>query len=98
MMPQRFDRARMESFIKDLGEDELHYLNRLIIERLKLVYQEKSTKALSRFNLGETVCFPDHDGKEKTGRIVRLNKKTATIITTDGQHWKVSPSLLKSRE
>jgi hypothetical protein len=98
MTPQQFDRTRIETFIKDLGEDELHYLNRLIIERLKLVYQEKSTKALSRFNLGETVRFPDHDGREKTGRIIRLNKKTATIITTDGQNWKVSPTLLRSVE
>jgi biotin-(acetyl-CoA carboxylase) ligase len=98
MTPQQFDRTRIESFIKDLGEEELRYLNRLIVERLKLIFQEKSTRSLSRFNLGESVRFPDHEGGVKTGRIVRLNKKTATILTTDGQNWKVSPGLLESAE
>jgi hypothetical protein len=98
MTPKLFDHTRIETFIKDLGEEELVYLNRLIIERLKLISQEKSTRSLARFNLGETVRFPDHEGGVKTGRIVRLNKKTATILTTDGQRWKVSPGFLKSAE
>jgi hypothetical protein len=96
MTLQQFDRTRIESFIKDLNEDELRYLNRLIVERLKLISQEKSTRSLSRFNLGELVQFTDGDGRLKTGRIIRLNKKTATILTSDGQHWKVSPGLLQS--
>jgi hypothetical protein len=94
--PAQFDPTRIESFIKDLNEEELVYLNRLIIERLKLIYQEKSTRSLARFNLGESVGFPDHAGKMKMGRIIRLNKKTATILTMDGQRWKVSPGLLRS--
>jgi hypothetical protein len=98
MTPQQFDRTRIESFIKDLSEEELRYLNRLIVERLKLIAQEKSTRSLSRFNLGELVKFNDNDGNPKTGRIVRLNKKTASILTSDGQHWKVSPSLLQIAE
>jgi hypothetical protein len=96
--PQQFDHTRIESFIKDLSEEELHYLNRLIVERLKLISQEKSTRSLSRFNLGEVMKFNDNDGRLKTGRIVRLNKKTASILTSDGQHWKVSPSLLQIAE
>lgn len=96
MTPQQFDRVNIESFIKDLSEEELRYLNRLIVERLKLISQEKSTRSLSRFNLGEFVQFTNSDGHLKTGRIVRLNKKTASILTSDGQHWKVSPGLLQS--
>ncbi len=98
MMPKQFDHTRIEAFIKDLREEELHYLNRLIVERLKLISQEKSTRSLSRFNLGELVQFSDADGHMKTGRIVRLNKKTASILTSDGQHWKVSAGLLQSAE
>jgi hypothetical protein len=60
--------------------------------------QVKSTRSLARFNIGEMVKFPDNDGGTKTGRIVRLNKKTATINTADGQRWKVSPGFLKSAE
>lgn len=98
MIPKQFDHTRIEAFIKDLSEEELRYLNRLIVERLKLISQEKSTRSLSRFNLGELVQFKDSDGRMKTGRIVRLNKKTASVLTSDGQHWKVSPGLLQSAE
>jgi hypothetical protein len=98
MTLQQFDRTRIESFIKELNEEELRYLNRLIVGRLKLIFQDKSTHAMSRFNLGESVRFTDHDGRAKTGRIIRLNKKTASILTTDGQNWKVAPSLLQSAE
>ncbi len=51
---------------------------------------------MSRFNLGEAVEFTDHDGKTITGRIVRLNKKTATVFTSDGAHWKVAPAQLRA--
>ncbi len=98
MTLQQFDRTRIESFIKELNEEELRYLNRLIIERLKLIFQDKSTHAISRFNLGESVRFTDHEGRVKIGRIVRLNKKTVSILTTEGQNWKVAPSLLQSTE
>ena len=95
---QPIDRTRIESFIKELSEEELRYLNRLIVERLKLITQEKSTRALYRFNLNESVRFFDHEGQVKTGRIMKLNKKTASILTSDGQYWKVSASLLQSVE
>ncbi len=98
-MPRNsFDETKIETFIKDLGEEELRYLNRLIVERLKLIAQEKSTRAMSRFNLGEHVRFADQEGRTKTGRIVRLNKKTATVLTSEGQSWNVSPGLLKAED
>lgn len=98
MIPKNFESTRIESFIKELGEEELLYLNRLVVERLKLIAQDKSTKAMGRFNLGERVAFAGHGGEPKAGVIIRLNKKTATVRTTDGQQWNVAPSLLRSAE
>lgn len=98
MIPKTFEATKIEAFIKELGEEELLYLNRLIVERLKLISQQKSTAAMGRFNIGEMVEFEDNSGLRKTGRIVKLNKKTATIITTEGQHWNVAPGLLRSKE
>lgn len=37
MIPTRFESTGIESFIKELGEDELRYLNRLVIERQKQI-------------------------------------------------------------
>jgi hypothetical protein len=98
MIPKQFDHTWIEAFIKDLGEEELRSLNKLIVGRLKLIRQEKSTRSMSRFNLGELVRFSDNDGRMKIGRIVRLNTKTTSILTSDVQHWKGSPGLLQSAE
>ena len=46
--PHNADATKIESFIKGLAEEELLYLNRLIVERLKLIAQQKSTRAMSR--------------------------------------------------
>jgi len=51
---------------------------------------------MARFNLMERVAFTDSQGKIKNGTIVRLNKKTISVKTDDGQNWNVAPGLLKN--
>src|SRR5208337_1236967 len=92
------DIRRVEDFIKTLGENELRYLNRLVVERLKLLFQERSTSQMKRFNIGERVFFVTPDGLRKTGVILRLNKKTASVNTDDGGNWNVAPGLLSHEE
>ena len=82
--------------IRQMNEDDLRYLNRLIVERLKLIAQARSTVMLARFSVGGRVRFKTPTGENKTGIILRLNKKTVTISTDDGQHWKVYPGFLTS--
>ena len=89
--------GRIEEFIKGLSEQELRYLNRLIVERLKLISQAKSTKAMARFNLGDLVEFQDNEGNQVTGRIIKLNKKTVSILTDGNQRWNVAPALLRRK-
>ena len=91
----KIDIQRIEDFIKLLGEKELIYINRLVIERLKLISQQKSTSQMIRFNIGERVYFTDHEGKTRKGIIIKLNKKTASIRTDDNHNWNVVPGLLK---
>lgn len=92
------DTNRIEEFIKDLSEDELVYLNRLIVERLKLISQARSTAAMAQYNIGEMVQFDTDDGRILTGRIIKLNKKTVSIITNERQRWNVAPVFLRSVE
>ena len=89
------DSRRIEEFIKSLNEEELRYLNRLIVERLKLISQAKSTKAMAKHNLGDLVEFPDNEGNIVSGRIIRLNKKTVSILTDNNQRWNVAPVFLR---
>ncbi len=92
-MDKLADRVAVMDLIKRLGENDLIFLNKLIVERLKLIAQAKSTHHMARFNIGDRVEFRTHDGK-KTGVIMRLNKKTASIRTDDGVDWNVSPVYL----
>jgi hypothetical protein len=77
------------------SEDELLDLNRRIVERLQLIRSAKHLSQLAHFSVGMMVEFeaPD-DGRMLRGTVVRLNQRTATIVTTAGR-WRVSPSLLR---
>lgn len=92
------DTNRIEDFIKDLSEEELVYLNRLIVERLKLMHQVKSTLEMAKYNIGERVEFENNEGNVLTGRVIKLNKKTVSILTDDRQRWNVAPVLLRSAD
>ena len=88
------DRAAAVEAVRRMNEDELRFLNRLIVERLKLIGQARSTAMLARFGVGDRVGFPSNSGERKVGVIIRLNKKTASIATDDGQRWNVHPGFL----
>lgn len=92
------DTRRIEEFIKDLDETELRYLNRLIVERLKLISQAKSTREMAKFNVGERVEFENREGSTIAGRVIKLNKKTVSILTRDNHRWNVAPMFLRSTE
>ena len=91
------DSNKIEDFIKNLNEEELLYLNRLIVERLKLISQAKSTRAMAKFNIGESVQFEDNDGATVTGRVIKLNKKTVTVLMDNNHRWNVAPVFLRSK-
>ena len=88
------DRNLFTEALRHMGEQDLIYLNRMVVERLNLLAQAKSTVQLAQFSEGDRVGFTTQDGTLKRGVIVRLNKKTASLRTDDGQNWKVSPGLL----
>jgi hypothetical protein len=93
---QLADRAQAAEAIRRMNEEDLRFLNRLIVERLKLIHQARSTAMLAHFSVGDRVSFQGNSGERKTGVIVRLNKKTASIATDEGQQWNVHPGFLTS--
>jgi hypothetical protein len=76
-------------------EEELLHLNRLIVERLKVMQQLRAHGAMIQFRIGQTVTFPDSRGHPITGILTKYNRKSVTVVTHEGGHWNVSPSLLK---
>jgi hypothetical protein len=89
------DREVFVQALRHMGEEDLLFLNRMVVERLKLLEQARSTVQLARFAEGDRVQFTTQHGAVKHGRVVRLNKKTVNLLADDGQHWKVSPDLLR---
>lgn len=91
------DREMFVQALRYMGEDDLLYLNRMVVERLNLLAQARSTVQLAQFAEGDRVEFTANDGAVKQGTVIRLNKKTASLLADDGQNWKVSPALLRKQ-
>lgn len=89
------DRELFVQALRHMGEDDLLYLNRLVVERINLLAQAKSTAMLAQFAVGDQVQFTLNDGQIKTAIVLKLNKKTASLRTVDGQSWNVAPTLLR---
>ena len=85
----------MKVDIDALSEDELIELNHKVVARLRFLGQMRSHAAMLDFRIGEKVRFRPDGHPELTGTITKYNKRTVTVITDGGQHWNVSPGLLK---
>jgi hypothetical protein len=82
--------------MENLTEAELIALNRLVVERIKLMRRAGKIVQMSNFAVGEKVSFQTTDGRSISGIISKLNQKTVSIITETGQ-WNVSPELLQKQ-
>jgi hypothetical protein len=89
------DRVSEVEAINRMPEEDLRFLNRLIVERIKLISQARATGLMTRFTRGDRVRFDTNDGRSIEGRVERLNTKTITVLADGGQRWKVSPGFLR---
>jgi len=87
----------IRQLIDRLNEDELHVLYRTVGERLRLLHRAKALFAMREFQMLDKVYFIHH-GQRKEGTVTRLNQKTISVTLETGEHWNVSPDLLKRVE
>ncbi|MFH1829892.1 MAG: hypothetical protein ABH871_03850 [Pseudomonadota bacterium] len=85
----------MKFNIDHLTEAELIELNHKIVERLRIMHQVRAHKEMFEFKIGDRVTFHPSGHGEQTGTLTRFNKKTVTVITDNGGHWNVAPSLIE---
>lgn len=81
--------------IDTLTESELIDLNHRIVERLRFMQQARAHVGMLRFRIGQRVSFEPDGRGPMTATVVRYNQKTVTVVTADGQRWRVSPALLR---
>ena len=89
------DRVSAVEANKRLNQEDLLFLNHLIVERLELISQARGTSLSAGFNKGDRVGSQAPDGRPLEGIVLRLNKKTVTVTTDDGHQWNVAPRLLR---
>jgi hypothetical protein len=95
-MKQRLPKSIVKA-VESLNEDQLHFLNHIIVQRLRLMQSARAMYAMKDFNFLDRVYF-DNNGRRIEGVVTRLNQKTITVTTDDGGHWNVSPGLLTKIE
>lgn len=79
--------------LDELSYDELVALNHEIVERLKFLDSVQAFQEMASLGLGAKVSFESNRGRQ-VGTIVKLNTKTAGVLTEAGRKWNVSPHLL----
>ncbi len=80
--------------IEHLDGEQLHELNHLIVERLRLLHRAHDLMAMKDFQMLNRVWF-DYQGERREGIVVRLNQKSISVQLDTGEQWKVSPHLLQ---
>jgi len=84
--------------IDKLTEAELIDLNHRVVARLKFLHQMKAHAAMLDFRIGEQVSFQPDGRPLITGIIAKYNRKTVTVVTSDGHQWNVPPMFLRKAE
>ena len=79
--------------IDGLSYEELVQLNHRVVERLKMLEAMQAHVDMMAFNLGSKVCFDTGEGRV-IGTLVKYNRKTVNVLSDDGRHYRLTPSLL----
>ena len=80
--------------IDDISLEGLLELNALICDRIDYLYAQKDMEALLGLQVGNQVHFESNDGSTVFALVIKINKKTVSVMSKDGKRWKISPGLL----
>jgi hypothetical protein len=84
--------------IDKLTEAQLIDLNHRVVTRLRFLREMHAHACMLDFSIGESVTFQPEGHPVLSGIIAKYNRKTVTIITTQGQQWNVAPAFLRKSE
>ena len=86
---------KLDSLIAGLTLEELYTLNRLVVDRIRLMQKAGTLVAMSQFRIGDRVSWYSNDGQKHSGEIFRINHKTVSVGIPGHGYWNVSPQLLQ---
>jgi hypothetical protein len=82
--------------IEKLTESELTDLHNRVVARLRFLSQMRAHQQMLEFKIGDRVTFNPEGRPPVVGMLTRYNRKTVTVVTESGEHWNVSPGLLRA--
>jgi hypothetical protein len=86
---------KFEPVLKGLSLYELTVLNKMVVDRIRLVHKAGTLVSMAQFHVGDRVSWDGSDGIVRIGIITRLNQKTISVKTGENGHWNVSPQFLR---
>ena len=84
--------------IDALSEAELVDLNQRIVERLRFLHQMHAHQTMLKFSIGDRVTFEDGQGLTVEGTLTRYNRKSVTVIGSDGRRWNIAPGVMRKAD
>ena len=84
---------KTDIFMAELSIDELYFINKIVVDRIKYLQKATALFDMAKFRVGEIVSF-NNGSKFITGRILKFNQKTVSLLTDDNEQWNVAPKLL----
>ncbi len=87
-------KQQLEKFVKSLKDDEVRDLYKQLGHRLNLMIRAKELYAMKDFNVLDRVVF-HNQGQHFEGTITKINQRTISVITIEGENWNVNPRILK---
>jgi hypothetical protein len=87
---------QVDKLIKNYSIEELVIVNKMIVERIKHLQKTNTLFEMAKFRIGDVVSFKAHD-KFISGRIIKFNQKTISILSDDNVLWNVSPKVLMKK-
>jgi hypothetical protein len=85
---------KFETMLEGLTFHELTVLNRMVVDRVRVMQKAGTLMFMSKFHVGDRVSWDGNDGTVRTGIIIRLNQKSVSVKTGNEGHWNVPPHLL----
>lgn len=88
----------IDDLIDSMPEDVLMVVHDRVVNRLNELQQKRTMQSMADFRPGDVVRFRTERGELVTGVLIRLNKKSVTVHTANGNRWKVAPQFLTKVE
>ena len=69
---------------------------RQIAEYVNMSFKIQISREAKKFSKGDKVSFDHPREGVVTGKVIKVNQKTVSVVTEAGSHWNVAGSLLKA--